>query len=224
MENSYRSSSVHSGVCRHGQDDLLKINEHQKWERKVTYVTLNVAWLLVADGFAWAFQNCWSAGIFPHSHPFTENGQKISSDLYFLWENTSLGSVVNASCWPEGNSNSSNRSFQRRYAEERLWLCMLKQAGFGCRRPHRLPPLSAKTGNCRLQNDDDDDSRLEKRCLVWWVLITAATFKRQCQTETIRISSSIKTLFMSLWTSTVFPSSYGASSKMRGNVTKLRSS
>lgn len=148
MENSYRSSSVHSGVCRHGQDDLLKINEHQKWERKVTYVTLNVAWLLVADGFAWAFQNCWSAGIFPHSHPFTENGQKISSDLHFLWENTSLGSVVDASCWPEGNSNSSNRSFQRRYAEERLWLCMLKQAGCGWRRPHRLPPLSAKTGNC----------------------------------------------------------------------------
>ncbi len=56
----------------------------------------------------------------------------------------------------------------------------LKQMGYSSRRPHRVPLLSAKnrkqatihTGAPKL-----DNRRLEKRCLVWWVLISAATFR-----------------------------------------------
>ncbi len=48
----------------------------------------------------------------------------------------------------------------------------LKQMGYSSRRPHRVPLLSAKNRKQRLHN-----RRLEKRCLVWWVSISAVTFR-----------------------------------------------
>ncbi len=63
---------------------------------------------------------------------------------------------------------------------ERTTRRTLKQMGYSSRRPHRVPLLSAETrkrftihtGSPKL-----DNRRLEKRCLVWWVSISAATFR-----------------------------------------------
>ncbi len=54
----------------------------------------------------------------------------------------------------------------------------LKQTGSSSRRPHRVPLLSAKNRKRRLQFAPKLDNRkLEKRCLVWRVSISAATFR-----------------------------------------------
>ncbi len=57
----------------------------------------------------------------------------------------------------------------------------LKQMGSSSRRPHRVPLLSDKNRERRLQfaqAHQMDRIILEKRCLVWWVSISAATFRR----------------------------------------------
>ncbi len=57
----------------------------------------------------------------------------------------------------------------------------LKQMGYSSRRPHRVPLLSAKNRKRRLQfaqaSPKLDNRRLEKHCLVWWVMISAAIFR-----------------------------------------------
>ncbi len=57
----------------------------------------------------------------------------------------------------------------------------LKQMDYSSRRPHRVPLLSAKNRKRRIQlpqtHQNSDNRRLEKRYLVWWVSISAATFR-----------------------------------------------
>ncbi len=57
----------------------------------------------------------------------------------------------------------------------------LKQMGFSSRRPHRVPLLSAKNRKQRLQFTQAQQNWTiedwKKRCLVWWVSISAATFR-----------------------------------------------
>ncbi len=57
----------------------------------------------------------------------------------------------------------------------------LKQMGYNSRRPHRVLLLSAKNRKRRLRihtgSPKLDNRRLEKRCLVWWVTISVATFR-----------------------------------------------
>ncbi len=56
-------------------------NWASEWERQVNRVTLNVSWLLVADGGSEYFRNCWSTGIFTHN-----NGEKRKYQLAaVLW-------------------------------------------------------------------------------------------------------------------------------------------
>ncbi len=64
----------------------------------------------------------------------------------------------------------------------------LKQMGYSSRRPHRVPLLSAKNRTRSLQfaqaHQNWTKRRLEKRCLVWWVLISAVTFR--CRVRILR--------------------------------------
>ncbi len=64
---------------------------------------------------------------------------------------------------------------------ERTTRRTLKQMGYSSRRPHRVSLLSAKDKKPRLQictgSPKLDSRRLEKRCLVWWVSISAAAFR-----------------------------------------------
>ncbi len=57
----------------------------------------------------------------------------------------------------------------------------LKQMGYSSRRPHRVPLLSAKNRKRSLQFTHAHQNRTiedwKKHCLVWWVLISAATFR-----------------------------------------------
>ncbi len=57
----------------------------------------------------------------------------------------------------------------------------LKQMGYSNRRPHRLPLLSAKNRIRRQQFTQAHRKWTiedwKKRCLVWWVSISAATFR-----------------------------------------------
>ncbi len=56
-----------------------------------------------------------------------------------------------------------------------------KQMGHSSRRPHRVPLMPAKNRKRRLQftqiSPKLDNRRLEKCCLVWWVSISAVTFR-----------------------------------------------
>ncbi len=74
-----------------------------------------------------------------------------------------------------------NQSMQNTISE-RTTRRTLKQMGYSSRRPHRVPLRSAKNRKRRLQFSTGspklDNRRLEKRCLVWWVSISAATFRR----------------------------------------------
>ncbi len=76
-----------------------------------------------------------------------------------------------------------NQSMQNTISE-RTTHRTLKQMGYSSRRPHRVPLLSAKNRKRRLQFTQTiipipklDNRRLEKRCLVWWVSISASTFR-----------------------------------------------
>ncbi len=63
---------------------------------------------------------------------------------------------------------------------ERTTCRTLKKMGFSSRRPHRVPLLSAKNRKRRIQFTQAHQNwiiRLEKHCLVWWVSISAATFR-----------------------------------------------
>ncbi len=57
----------------------------------------------------------------------------------------------------------------------------LKQMGYSSRRPHRVPLRSAKNRKRRLQFTQAHQNWTiedwKKRCLVWWVSISAATFR-----------------------------------------------
>ncbi len=63
---------------------------------------------------------------------------------------------------------------------ERTTRRTLKQMGYSSRRPHRVLLLSAKNKKRRLHRTGSpklDNRRLENRCLVWWLSISAATFR-----------------------------------------------
>ncbi len=64
---------------------------------------------------------------------------------------------------------------------ERTTRRTLKQVGYSSRRPHRVPLLSAKNKKRRIQFTQAHLNRTtedwKKRCLVWWVSISAATFR-----------------------------------------------
>ncbi len=66
----------------------------------------------------------------------------------------------------------------------------LKQMGYSSRRPHRVPLLSAKNRKRRIQFTQTHQNWTiedwKKRFLVWWVSISAATFRcrvRICRKE-----------------------------------------
>ncbi len=154
-------------------------------------MTLNVEWLLVPDGLVWVFQKLLIYWDF-HAQPspgFTKNGPEKRKY------------PVSSSC-VDGNAFCQRRMGRlvrdvRKATVTQITTCYnqvmqntisvrttgrtLKQMGYSSRRPHWLPaPVSQEqetettihTGSPKL-----DKRRLEKRCLVGWVSISAATFR-----------------------------------------------
>lgn len=52
MNQSIYLSIYHMAETQYNQDNFLGVKPASSWGRKVLYVTLNMAWLLVSDGQA----------------------------------------------------------------------------------------------------------------------------------------------------------------------------
>ncbi len=151
-------------------------------------------WLLVSDELVWVFHKLLIYCDF-HTQPslgFTENGperEKISSERQLCgWKclvdvrgqrrmdrlvrddrKTTVTQITTR--YNQGMQNTISEHTTHR---------TLKQMDSSSRRPHRVPLLSDKNSTRKIQFTQTpklDNSRLEKRCLVWWVSISAATFR-----------------------------------------------
>ncbi len=86
-------------------------------------------------------------------------------------------------CWrnalPLSHGNTRYNQGMQNTISERTTRWTRKLMSYRSRRPHRVLLLSAKNRTRRLQLGSPklDNRRLEKRCLVWWVSISAATVR-----------------------------------------------
>ncbi len=166
--------------------------EHQKGDLSV----LNVEWLFVPDDLGLGIsKNCWSTGISRTTicrvYREWSKKEKISSEqqlcgckgLVDVRGQRRMSRLVRDD--RKAKFTQINHSLQPRYADYHLWthntLKTLKQMAPAAEDPNRVPFLSAKNKKQRLQftqaHQNWTTERLEKRFLVWWVWISAATFR-----------------------------------------------
>ncbi len=148
--------------------------------------------LLDPERLVWVFQKLLIYWDF-HAQPslgFTENGHKISSERQ-LWgrkclvdvrDQRRMGRLV------KDDRKATVTQITTRYNQgmqntisERTTRRTLKQMGYSSRRPHRVPLLSAKNRKRRLQFTQAHQNWTiedwKNVCLVWWVSISATTFR-----------------------------------------------
>ncbi len=147
--------------------------------------------MVVDARLVWVFQKLLIYWDF-HSQPslwFTENGTEISSERQMCgWKclvdvrgQRRMGRLVrdDRKTTVTQITTHYNQDLQNTISEHTTHRT-LKQMGSSSRRPHRVPLLSAKNRRQATIHTDSpklDNRRLEKCCLVWWVSISAATFR-----------------------------------------------
>ncbi len=173
--NVFRHLDVVKTIC-------WSSNRASEWGRKGIY---DFWWDLVPDGFIRVFQKLLIYWDF-HTQPslgFTENGpKKRKSSERQLWGRKCLVNVRGQRRMGrlvKDDRKATVTQITTRYNQgmqntipEHTTCRTLKQMGYSSRRPHRVPLLSAKNRKRRIQF-----TQAHQNWLVWWVLISAATFR-----------------------------------------------